>query len=101
MRRLGEVSHVTKRGLVLRVGEAPRESTVVYDGARRRVGSVIDIFGLTSMPYICVRPAADIKSDLVSLVGKELYIMEEGEHGEGRKREKMPGMRERKARSRL
>lgn len=101
MRRLGEVSHVTNRGLVLRVGEAPRESTVVYDGARRRVGSVVDIFGQTGMPYICVRPAANIKPDMASLVGKELYIMEEGEHGEGRKREKMSRMRERKTRSRL
>ena len=95
MRLLGEVSHVTKRGLVLRVADAPKQSTLVYDGAKRRVGSVVDIFGPISMPYICVRPAVDVKTNLASLVGKELYIMEEEKRGEGRKRAKVPGMRKR------
>lgn|GEM_PF-54451 len=98
MQRLGRVSHATKRGLVLRVEEAPREGTLVYDEARRRVGGVIDIFGPTGMPYICVRPAAGVKVNLTSLVGKELYIMGE-ERGAGRKGAKVPGMRKRKARA--
>jgi len=101
MRLLGEVSHVTKRGLVLRVPEAPKESTLVYDGAKKRVGSIIDIFGPTSMPYICIRPAMGVKDDIASLVGKELYIMEEGERGESRKRTEMPRMWKRQARARL
>ena len=92
---LGEVSHVTKRGLVLRVADAPKTSTLVYDGAKRRVGSVVDIFGSVNMPYICVRPAAGLKEDLASFVGKELYIMGEEERGEGRKRAKVPRMRKR------
>lgn len=95
--------HVTKRGLVLRAGEGPLEpGNVVYDGGQRRVGSVLDIFGPVSSPYIAIKPVqAMTHEDLAALVGKELYIMGEKHGRKAGKEAHMPGMREHKARSRL
>jgi len=48
----------------------------VYDEEQRRVGSVLDIFGAVSNPYLAIKPAQTMThEDLVALIGKELYIM--------------------------
>jgi len=95
--------HVTKRGLVLRAGEEPLEpGNAVYDGGQRRVGSVLDVFGPVSSPYLAIKPAqAMTHEDLAALVGKELYIMGDRNGRKAGKEAHVPGMRERKARSRL
>jgi RNA-binding protein len=103
MLSLGKVMHVTRRGLVLRSGEPLEPGHPVYDEGQRRVGSVLDVFGPVSNPYIAIKPAHSLTNeDLAALVGKGLYIM--GERNGGRKARKeahMPRMRQHKARSRL
>ena len=102
MRSLGKVAHVTKRGLVLRAGEPLEPGNAVYDGERRRIGSVLDIFGPVDSPYLAIKPAQSMThEDLAALVGKELYIMGEKHGRKAGKEAHVPGVREREARSRL
>lgn len=85
MRRLGRVVHVTKRGLVIRLEREPRLGEVIYNGKRRRVGQLLDLFGPVNGPYALVRPAGGIApEDLAALVGKELFSSEGKSHGSGR-----------------
>ncbi|MDI6819509.1 MAG: Gar1/Naf1 family protein [Candidatus Hodarchaeaceae archaeon] len=94
MRRLGKVMHVTKRGLVLRVEGVPELGRAVYDGERRRVGSVLDVFGPIGSPYAMVRPAQGMShEDLTALMDRELFTRERESHGKGGKAKEMPGMR--------
>ncbi|MCS7131898.1 MAG: Gar1/Naf1 family protein [Hadesarchaea archaeon] len=86
MRRLGKVVHVTKRGLVVRLEREPRLGETIYDGKRRRVGQLLDLFGRVDSPYALVRPASEIApDDLAALVGEELFTSEGRSHGRGRK----------------
>jgi rRNA processing protein Gar1 len=88
MRRLGRVIHITKRGLVVRLEREPKLGEAIYDGKRRRVGQLSDLFGPVSSPYALVRPTGEIASgDLASLVGEELFTSEGRSHGRGRKTE--------------
>jgi rRNA processing protein Gar1 len=74
----------------------------VYDGGRRRVGSVLDIFGPVDKPYLAIKPAQSMtQEDLAALVGKELYYMGEKHGRKAGKVANMSGVREHKARSRL
>lgn len=94
--------HVTRRGLVLRSVEPIEPGYPVYDEAHRRVGSVLDVFGPVSNPYIAIKPAYSMTNkDLAALVGKGLYIMGEKNGRKARKEAHVPGMRQHKARSRL
>lgn len=102
MRSLGKVMHVTKRGLVLRAEQLLDPGNAVYDGERRRVGSVLDVFGPVSSPYLAIRPTQAMTHEkLAALVGKELYIMGGRYERKAGKAAHMPRMRKRKARARL
>ncbi len=86
MRRLGKVVHFTKRGLVIRLEREPKLGEAIYNGERRRVGQLLDIFGPVSSPYALVRPAREIATEeLAALVGEELFTSEGKSHGKGRK----------------
>ncbi len=94
--------HVTKRGLVLRVERPMKPGNAVYDGERKRVGSILDAFGPVNSPYLAIRPAQAMTHEkLAALVGKELYIMGERYGRKAGKAAHMSGMRKRKARARL
>lgn len=94
MRRLGKVMHATKRGLVLRVERVPELGRAVYDGERRRVGSVLDVFGPVGSPYATIRPAQGMAHEaLTALMDRELFTREGEPHGKGGKTKEMPGMR--------
>lgn len=75
MKRLGKVLHVSKRGsVIVRSNQTPPigKHSVVLDKKANRVGSVIDVFGPTSNPYVAVRPAKGF--DTASLVGQIVYL---------------------------
>lgn len=94
MRRLGKVMHVTKRGLVLRVERVPELGRAVYNGERRRVGSVLDVFGPVGSPYAMIRPARGLTHEgLTALIDRELFTREGEPHGKGGKAKEVPGMR--------
>ncbi len=66
------VSKSTGNLILLAEGEA-NVGEFVFDGKRRRVGSVFDFFGPVSTPYIAVKPYG---VEAAQLVGEELYAVE-------------------------
>lgn len=57
MKRLGSVLHVSSsRNLVLKAETLPKIGETVVDENLKAVGSVFDIIGPVSSPYITVKP---------------------------------------------
>ena len=71
MQRLGRVLHVSSsRNLILKAENVPRIGDRVVNHDLRRVGTVCDVFGPVSSPYVAVRPEAE---EPQSLVDSPLY----------------------------
>jgi RNA-binding protein len=85
----------------MRAEQLPELGKTVFDGKKKRVGSVLDIFGPVRSPYLAIRPAQSLtQEDLTSLVGEELYIMGE-RYGKAGKKKDVSRVRKRKPRARL
>lgn len=73
MQHLGRVLHVgSSRNLILRAESLPRIGAKVVDENLKSVGSVFDIFGPVSSPYVAVRTSVGRSH---SLVGNTLYTI--------------------------
>ncbi len=68
-RRLGTTLHVSRSSgnLILRAERRARIGDAVLDRGGRRVGTVFDLFGPVSSPFVAVRPGVD---------GPERYVGE-------------------------
>ncbi|HDI74444.1 MAG: hypothetical protein DRJ52_02970 [Thermoprotei archaeon] len=72
MRRLGKVLKISlNKYLLVRADFAPREGAYVYDKRMRKIGSVYDIIGPVSRPYVVVVPQM---SDFKSLLFSDVYV---------------------------
>lgn len=59
MQRIGSVLHVSSnKNLILKVENLPRIGDKVVDEHLKSVGTVLDVFGPTSSPYVTVKPNA-------------------------------------------
>ncbi len=98
MQALGRALHTTSRGLVVRADRAPQLGQAAFDSAGKRIGNVFELFGPVKSPYVAIKPASGVtRVDLEKLIGSDIHM---GERlGKGRKKEKMPGLRKRKARA--
>jgi rRNA processing protein Gar1 len=100
--RIEKALLASKRELVLRAGEPLEPRYAVYDKEQRRVGSLLDIFGAVSNPYLVIKPAQTMThEDMAALFGKELYIMGYMSGRKTRKEAHVSGMRGHKARAKL
>ncbi len=71
MQRIGLVLHVgSGKNLILKAEKTPRIGDKVIDELLKPVGTVFDIFGPVSSPYISVKTKVKEPHDLV---GKVLY----------------------------
>jgi rRNA processing protein Gar1 len=60
LQRIGLVLHISSSGnLILKAENLPRIGDQVVDENLSRVGTVFDIFGSASTPYIAVRPTVE------------------------------------------
>ncbi|MEM4246377.1 MAG: Gar1/Naf1 family protein [Candidatus Bathyarchaeia archaeon] len=69
--RIGKVSHLSSsQHLIVKMEEAspPPLGSKVLDNNLRVVGSISDIFGPTSAPYVSIRPYRRPAPDLVGAV---------------------------------
>ncbi len=74
MKRLGSVLHKSSQGkLIVRADFAPTLSALVVSSNLDRVGTVFDVFGPISKPYVSVKPFKGTKSE--QFVGKYLYLL--------------------------
>lgn len=85
MRRLGKVLHLTRRGLVVKADQPAKIGKAVYNGKKKKIGEISDIFGPIRGPYLAIKPSGLDQAELSSLVGKDLYIMGERRGGSRKK----------------
>lgn len=72
MERLGTVARVAQGLAIVRTDERPSLGREVVDEGLDVVGSVVDVFGPVSEPYVAVSPGEAIH--LPTLVGSPLYV---------------------------
>jgi RNA-binding protein len=73
LQRLGLVLHISpSRNIIVKVENVPRLGGTVVDENLKTVGSVFDLFGPVSAPYVAVRP---IVKELDKLTNKVLYVL--------------------------
>ncbi|WFO76104.1 RNA-binding protein [Desulfurococcaceae archaeon MEX13E-LK6-19] len=91
MRRLGELLHATKDGLLV-VKSAlkdPRKlvGSIVYDRDMKRIGRIVDVIGRTDSPYVIVKPES---KDIIAVIepGPVYYFVERKKRRFGEKKKK-------------
>jgi len=84
LQRIGFVLHISSNGnLILKAENAPRIGDKATDENLRPVGTVFDVFGSVSNPYVAVRPTVDEPSQFVQRV---LYAVPSERRMEKRRR---------------
>ena len=79
MHRIGQVLHVSKtKNLILKAENIPRIGDKVSNEKLKSVGTVFDVFGPTSSPYVAVKPHIQNTKQFVNQI---LYVVpfEDGE----------------------
>lgn len=85
MRLLGVVQDISHEGkLIVKARFAPRIKEIVRDNLKGEVGRVSKVFGPTRSPYVAIDPRKELRT--LAVLGKEVYVLEEREHGKGKRR---------------
>lgn len=72
MQRLGRVLHFSSsKNLILKAEKLPRINEKVVDANLKSVGTVFDVFGPVSSPYVAVKPSIEEPQRFVNNI---LYI---------------------------
>jgi len=69
LERIGHVLHVSSsRNMILKAESLPRIGDEVLDENLKKVGTVFDVFGPVTSPYVAVRPSVEEPSRFVDHV---------------------------------
>lgn len=75
----GKVLRLGRRGLIVRSSASVKLGQEAFDGKRRRIGTVSEIFGPVNSPYVVIKPASGISgSQLEKMVGSDILLGETG-----------------------
>ncbi|MFQ5975392.1 MAG: Gar1/Naf1 family protein [Candidatus Hydrothermarchaeales archaeon] len=87
MRPLGKITSFTKSGaILLRSIEIPSLYSTVVTKDLKKVGTVKDVFGPSSKPYVLIKPMRKFgRKDLLSLKNEALYEVRGGKSKRRRK----------------
>ena len=84
MHRIGHVLHVSNtKNMILKAENIPRIGDKVANEKLKPVGTVFDVFGPTSSPYVAVKPNIQNPEQLVNHV---LYVIPSKSGTEKRKK---------------
>jgi len=84
LQRIGYVLHISSNGnIILKADHVPRIGDQAMEQNLKAVGTVSDIFGSVSNPYVAVRPSINDPSRLVQRV---LYAVPSNRRMEKRRR---------------
>lgn len=84
MRLLGVVQDISHDGkLIVKARFAPEARQIVRDNLKGEVGRVTKVFGPVRSPYVAIDPRKDLKT--LAVLGKEVYVQQEREHGKGKR----------------
>jgi RNA-binding protein len=73
LQRLGYVLHISSsKNLILRAEKPPKINDKVVDENLKSVGTVFDVFGPVSSPYVAVRPSVERPQRFMNHV---LYVL--------------------------
>ncbi|NWF87482.1 H/ACA RNA-protein complex protein Gar1 [Candidatus Bathyarchaeota archaeon] len=73
MQRLGRVLHITpSKNIIIKVENTPKLGETVVDENLKSFGTVFDLFGPVSAPYVAVKPTV---KELSILADKVLYVL--------------------------
>lgn len=73
LQRIGRVLHVSSsRNIILKAENVPRIGDKVVDGNLKPVGTVLDVFGPVSKPYVAVKPKT---KELQCFLNRVLYAV--------------------------
>lgn len=86
LKLLGVVQDISHDGRLIVKGRfAPRNGAVVRDNLKVKIGRVARVFGPVRRPYVAIRPEKDLRT--LAILGKEVYVLEEGDNGKGKRRD--------------
>lgn len=84
MRLLGVVQDISHDGkLIVKARFAPEARQIVRDNLKAEIGRVAKVFGPVRSPYVAIEPRQDLKT--LAVLGKEVYVQQEREHGKGKR----------------
>lgn len=74
LKRLGKILHISKsRSLIAKLeAPPPKLGSKVFDSRLKEVGTVTDVFGPVSSPYLSIKPSTTSPR---SYVGKTVYSL--------------------------
>jgi rRNA processing protein Gar1 len=71
LQRIGRVLHLTRnKNLILKAENIPRIGSIALNEFMKPIGTVLDVFGPSSAPYVSVKSH---EKDLQLLVGRVIY----------------------------
>lgn len=86
MRLLGVVQDISHDGkLIVKARFAPNAREIVRDNLKGEVGRVAKVFGPVRSPYVAIEPRKELKT--LAVLGKEVYVQQERDHGKGKRRD--------------
>ncbi|MDI6724724.1 MAG: Gar1/Naf1 family protein [Methanobacterium sp.] len=89
MKKLGIISHFSNKGrIIVRSDQTPGFGLPVFTDDKKRIGTVIDVFGPTKKPYISVKVYAKNSKNLKNRVGETLFVSSKPTKRWGRKKRK-------------
>jgi len=84
LRLLGVVQDISHDGkLIVKARFAPRNKEIVRDNLKGEIGRVAKVFGPVRFPYVAIEPRHEQRT--LAVLGKEVYVQEEREHGKGKR----------------
>ncbi|MEM0343461.1 MAG: Gar1/Naf1 family protein [Thermoplasmata archaeon] len=84
MRFLGVVQDISHDGkLIVKARFAPKNREIVRDNLRAEIGRVAKVFGPVRAPYVAIEPRNELRT--LAVLGKEVYVQEERDHGKGKR----------------
>ncbi len=85
MRLLGVVQDISHDGrLVVKARFAPELKEIVKDNINTEIGRVAKVFGPVRSPYVAITPREEHRT--LAVLGKEVYVQGDREHGKGKRR---------------
>jgi rRNA processing protein Gar1 len=86
LRLLGVVQDISHDGkLIVKARFAPNAREIVRDNLKGEVGRVAKVFGPVRSPYVAIEPRKELKT--LAVLGKEVYVQQERDHGKGKRRD--------------
>jgi len=84
LQRIGLVLHVSSsKNLIIKASNLPRIGDQAVENTLKKIGTVLDIFGPVTSPYVAVRPSVE---DPSRFINQTIYAFSSSQPGRRRRR---------------